>query len=116
MSSARYWNRHARNYDRSMKLLGRPIPGMVARAAEAVRGTQRVLEVAAGTGLVTPALAREAGFVLATDYRVADVVVIAATGAFSRCQIGQSMTPAGSGTDSAEPSIGVDPPESRSEP
>lgn len=78
MNSARYWNRHARNYDRSMKLLGRPIPGMVARAAEAVRGTQRVLEVAAGTGLVTPALAAEARFVMATDYAAEMVTALRA--------------------------------------
>lgn len=63
-----YWNFHAKNYDRSMMLIGRPIPSMVELAAEAVRGAGRVLEVAAGTGLVTPALAREAREVIATDY------------------------------------------------
>jgi ubiquinone/menaquinone biosynthesis C-methylase UbiE len=63
-----YWDRNARNYDRSMSLLGRPIPRMVALTGEAVRGSARVLEVAAGTGLVTPMLAREAREVIATDY------------------------------------------------
>jgi phosphatidylethanolamine/phosphatidyl-N-methylethanolamine N-methyltransferase len=63
-----YWNRIAKNYDRSMVLLGGPIPRMVSLAAEAVNGAERVLEVAAGTGLVTVALARAAREVVATDY------------------------------------------------
>jgi ubiquinone/menaquinone biosynthesis C-methylase UbiE len=63
-----YWDKHAKNYDRSMSLLGRPIPRMVALAGEATRGLGRVLEVAAGTGLVTPALAAGAEEVVATDY------------------------------------------------
>jgi phosphatidylethanolamine/phosphatidyl-N-methylethanolamine N-methyltransferase len=63
-----YWNRHARNYDRSMALLGKPLPRMLELVAEAVRGKDRVLEVAAGTGLVTAVLAREAREVVATDY------------------------------------------------
>lgn len=63
-----YWNRHAGNYDRSMVLLGKPIPRMLELVAEAVRGKERVLEVAAGTGLVTAMLAREAREVMATDY------------------------------------------------
>lgn len=46
-----YWDKHAKNYDRSMmSLLGRPIPRMVELAGEATRGLGRVLEVAAGTG------------------------------------------------------------------
>ena len=63
-----YWNRHARNYDRSMALLGRPLPRMLELVGTAIRGRERVLEVAAGTGLVTPVLAREAREVIATDY------------------------------------------------
>ncbi len=62
-----YWDKHAKNYDRSMSLLGRPIPRMIELAAEATRGLERVLEVAAGTGLVTPALAGGAREVVATD-------------------------------------------------
>jgi phosphatidylethanolamine/phosphatidyl-N-methylethanolamine N-methyltransferase len=68
MSDRGYWDRHAKNYDRSMTLLGRPIPRMVELAGEAVTGVERVLEVAAGTGLVTPALARAAKYAVATDY------------------------------------------------
>lgn len=63
-----YWDRHAGNYDRSMLLLGRPIPRMVELAAQAVLDAPRVLEVAAGTGLVTVALAGAAQQVIATDY------------------------------------------------
>lgn len=71
-----YWDRHAKNYDRSMVLIGRPIPRMVELAAEAVQGASRVLEVAAGTGLVTPALARAAQDVLATDYSPAMIATL----------------------------------------
>jgi ubiquinone/menaquinone biosynthesis C-methylase UbiE len=71
-----YWERHAKNYDRSMKLLGGPIPRMVKLAAEAVAGAPRVLEVAAGTGLVTGALARAAQEVIATDYAAAMVTAL----------------------------------------
>jgi len=51
---------------------------MVELAAEAVRGASRVLEVAAGTGLVTGALAREAREVIATDYSPAMVAALQA--------------------------------------
>lgn len=68
-----YWNRHARSYDRSMVLLGRPIPRMVELVGETVRGSGLILEVGAGTGLVTPTLARAANEVIATDYAPAMV-------------------------------------------
>lgn len=71
-----YWDKHAKNYDRSMSLLGRPIPRMVELAGEATRGLDRVLEVAAGTGLVTPALAAAAEEVIATDYSAAMVAAL----------------------------------------
>ena len=73
-----YWDRHAKNYDRSMALLGGPIPRMVELTAEAVLGAARVLEVAAGTGLVTLALARAAKEVIATDYASAMVAKLEA--------------------------------------
>lgn len=75
-SDRSYWDKHARNYDRSMALLGGPIPRMVELAGEAVRGLERVLEVAAGTGLVTPALAAGARQVVATDYSAAMVAAL----------------------------------------
>lgn len=72
-SDRRYWERHVRNYDLSMRLLGRPVPGMLALIKEAVSGAECVLEVAAGTGLVTPVLARAAREVISTDYAAAMV-------------------------------------------
>lgn len=62
-----YWERHAGGYDGSMRLLGRPMAAMAPRLSEAVKG-MRVLEVAAGTGLVTEVLAGSASEVVATDY------------------------------------------------
>ena len=72
----KYWDQHAKNYDRSMALLGRPIPRMVELVGEATRGLGRVLEVAAGTGLVTPRIAAGAGEVVATDYSAAMVAAL----------------------------------------
>lgn len=73
MSDRDYWERHARNYDRSMVLLGGPMKRTVELCAESVQGCDRVLEVAAGTGLVTSAIAGAAGEVVATDYAAAMV-------------------------------------------
>jgi phosphatidylethanolamine/phosphatidyl-N-methylethanolamine N-methyltransferase len=73
-----YWDKHAKHYDRSMRLLGGPIPRMVALAANNVGGAGVVLEVAAGTGLVTTALAASAQQVLATDYAAAMVATLQA--------------------------------------
>lgn len=74
-SDRSYWERHARSYDTSLKLLGRPMPRMLALVSEAVRGV-RVLEVAAGTGLVTKEIARSASEVVATDYAEAMVAML----------------------------------------
>jgi ubiquinone/menaquinone biosynthesis C-methylase UbiE len=49
---------------------------MCELASEAVAGHDRVLEIAAGTGLVTDALARRARRVIATDYAPAMVSVL----------------------------------------
>lgn len=74
MTDRDYWERHARNYDASMRwVLGRPLPRMLELAAEAVRGRRRVLEVAAGTGIVTSAIAPSCDSVVATDYATAMV-------------------------------------------
>lgn len=74
----RYWEKHAKNYDRSMLLLGKPIAPMLALVSQAVAGRERVLELAAGTGLVTGAIARSAREVVATDYAQAMVDVLQA--------------------------------------
>ena len=74
MSDRDYWERHARNYDASLRwVLGRPLPRMLELASEAVRGKRRVLEVAAGTGIVTSAIAQTSEIVVATDYASAMV-------------------------------------------
>ena len=74
MSDKDYWERHARNYDASLRwVLGRPLPRLLELASEAVQGNRRVLEVAAGTGIVTSALAQTSDHVVATDYAAAMV-------------------------------------------
>jgi ubiquinone/menaquinone biosynthesis C-methylase UbiE len=54
-----YWEKNARRYDLSMMLLGRPLPRTAGLCSDAVQGA-RVLEVAAGTGLITAQWARGA--------------------------------------------------------
>jgi phosphatidylethanolamine/phosphatidyl-N-methylethanolamine N-methyltransferase len=71
-----YWERHAKRYDASLRILGRPLPRMLELTVEAVRGAEVVLEVAAGTGLVTAAIATAARQVVATDYADAMVRVL----------------------------------------
>jgi len=74
MDDKNYWERHARNYDASLRwVLGRPLPRMLELASGAVRGKRRVLEVAAGTGIVTSAIAQTSDSIVATDYAVAMV-------------------------------------------
>ncbi|MDB4960676.1 MAG: Methyltransferase type 11 [Myxococcales bacterium] len=68
-----YWERHAKRYDRSTRFLSRPVPRMLERVVEAVEGRSRVLEVAAGTGLVTTAIAPVVRELVATDYAIAMV-------------------------------------------
>lgn len=63
-----YWERHAKRYDRATRFLSRPVPRMLHLAVEAARGKGRVLEVAAGTGLITTAIAPVVGELIATDY------------------------------------------------
>ncbi|MCA9598174.1 MAG: class I SAM-dependent methyltransferase [Myxococcales bacterium] len=63
-----YWQRHASKYDATLGPLGKPLPRMLELVGQAARGRARVLEVAAGTGLVTPVLARSSAAVVATDY------------------------------------------------
>jgi phosphatidylethanolamine/phosphatidyl-N-methylethanolamine N-methyltransferase len=76
VSDRDYWERHASHYDASLRLLGRPLPRMLELTREAVHGRARVLEVAAGTGLVTRAIAEVAGEVVATDYASAMVAML----------------------------------------
>src|SRR5689334_13512978 len=69
----RYWNRHAQNYDRSMRLFGGPMPRVSALIEASVAGAGDVLEVAAGTGLLTTRIAPRVGRLVATDYAQAMV-------------------------------------------
>ncbi|MBK9035276.1 MAG: methyltransferase domain-containing protein [Myxococcales bacterium] len=74
-----YWQRHARRYDRSTRLLDGPLACARVLAATAVRGRAQVLELAAGTGAFTTAIAPEVGALIATDYADAMVDQLAAT-------------------------------------
>ncbi|MCK6507856.1 class I SAM-dependent methyltransferase [Myxococcota bacterium] len=69
----RFWESNAARYDRSMGLLGGPLPRTAELVAAAVSGTARVLEIASGTGLVSEAIAPVVGELLATDYAAAMV-------------------------------------------
>lgn len=61
-----FWSRHARRYDRATLALNRNFAAIAREVAERVRGLE-VLELAAGTGLVTAELAKTAKRVVATD-------------------------------------------------
>ena len=76
MNDREYWERHARRYDRSMIVLGRPMHRMLELTAEAVSGAADALEVAAGTGLVTTAIAPGVGRLVATDYAESMVALL----------------------------------------
>lgn len=73
-----YWERHAKRYDRSTRFLSRPTPRMLELAVDAARGSNDVLEVAAGTGLLTAAIATVVTSVIATDYAPAMVAQLEA--------------------------------------
>jgi phosphatidylethanolamine/phosphatidyl-N-methylethanolamine N-methyltransferase len=73
VTGQRYWERHAKRYDRSTRFLARPVPRMLELAVDVARGRSRVLEVAAGTGLITTAIAPVVGALVATDYAAAMV-------------------------------------------
>ena len=68
-----FWERTAGRYDLSMTLFGGPLQAMLPLVAEEVDGLERVLELAAGTGLVSAAIAPVVGELVATDYAEAMV-------------------------------------------
>ena len=74
--SRNFWERNATRYDASTRWVAKPLPRMVALVGEAVAGLDEVLEAAAGTGIVTAAIARSARAVVATDYAAAMVEVL----------------------------------------
>jgi ubiquinone/menaquinone biosynthesis C-methylase UbiE len=64
-----FWDRKATQYDRvATRWLGRPLPRVLELTANAVSGADTVLEVAAGTGLITAVIAPRVRQVVATDY------------------------------------------------
>lgn len=66
---SKFWRRQARRYDRAIDLLNRRFDQMALDVAAEVEGAQ-VLEIAAGTGLVTRRLRARAKQVIATDQSV----------------------------------------------
>ncbi|HJN72509.1 MAG TPA: class I SAM-dependent methyltransferase [Myxococcota bacterium] len=62
-----YWEKNARRYDRATLLLNKNFSGMAQAVADAVAGSEDVLEIAAGTGLVTAAVVPVVGRHIATD-------------------------------------------------
>jgi phosphatidylethanolamine/phosphatidyl-N-methylethanolamine N-methyltransferase len=75
-SDRQYWERHAKGYDASLRLLGRPFPRMLELVTAELSGCGRVLEVASGTGLVTLAIATSGARVIATDYAETMVAIL----------------------------------------
>ena len=64
-----FWDRKATQYDRVVKgVFGRPLPRVLDLIASGVAGAGTVLEVAAGTGLMTAVIAPRVQQVIATDY------------------------------------------------
>jgi ubiquinone/menaquinone biosynthesis C-methylase UbiE len=64
-----FWQRKAPQYDRVAKgLFGRPLTRVLELTANGVASGDTVLEVAAGTGLITAVIAPRVRRVVATDY------------------------------------------------
>ncbi len=78
MTGQQYWERHAKRYDRSTRLLAKPVPRMLELAVASTRGRDDVLEVAAGTGLLTTAIAPVVISMVATDYAPAMITELEA--------------------------------------
>lgn len=73
-----YWERHARAYGRSLALLGKPLPRVVALVRDAVEGAGEALEVGAGTGVFTTKIAPKVRRLVATDYSEAMIDLLRA--------------------------------------
>src|SRR5262245_32876018 len=65
---SQYWDRHAKRYDRSAMRLCKSTPRVLELVEQGVAGAQHVLEVGAGSGLFSTAIARRVGHLVATDY------------------------------------------------
>ena len=64
---ADFWRAQAQRYDRAVGFLNRRFEAMAREVGDAVDGCQDVLEVAAGTGLVTQHIAPRVSKLVATD-------------------------------------------------
>lgn len=71
-----FWERLAPRYDRSTRLLGRPLPQVRELVVETVAEAGSLLEVAAGTGYFSLGVAPRVGRLVATDYAGAMVGVL----------------------------------------
>lgn len=58
-ASRAYWHKQAARYDRAIALIHRRFDEVVAEAVRDLQGRSEVLEIAAGTGLFTAAIARD---------------------------------------------------------
>ncbi|HEY0714796.1 MAG TPA: methyltransferase domain-containing protein [Polyangia bacterium] len=67
MADERFWRKNARRYDRSIHLLNRRFPQMVDMVVQDLGQCGEVLEIAAGTGLVSLPLARAVPNLVVTD-------------------------------------------------
>lgn len=76
-SDREYWEKLARDYDTKTRFLSRPVPRMLTLVRESTAKSKRILEVAAGTGLLTSVLPAEAS-ITATDYAEAMVAQLQA--------------------------------------
>lgn len=65
--SQEFWERHAKKYDRVTLFLNSRFRAMAAKVANDFAGRSRVLEIAAGTGLVTLPLANQVHQLVASD-------------------------------------------------
>jgi ubiquinone/menaquinone biosynthesis C-methylase UbiE len=72
-----FWEQKAPQYDRVAKgVLGRPLPRVLELTASGASGADTVLEVAAGTGLMTATIARRVRHLVATDYAENMLVIL----------------------------------------
>lgn len=76
VSDRDYWERHAGHYDASVRVFAKPLARMIELTRVAVKGRGRVLEVAAGTGLVTTVISEVVSELVATDYAASMVAIL----------------------------------------
>jgi phosphatidylethanolamine/phosphatidyl-N-methylethanolamine N-methyltransferase len=68
IDGSQYWDRHAKSYDRLIGRLCGSTPRVLETVERRVAGTHLALEVGAGSGLFSTAIAPHVGQLVATDY------------------------------------------------